>query len=73
MYKQGMKVPVAITKNYVNPYWNEYNVGLTKLTSSDRSKGPILAEKCGHFIQKDDPELVAAEILELLGKLTQVS
>ena len=60
-----MGVPPVITKTYMNPFWHEYNVGLTKLTSLERSRGPILAEKCGHFIQRDDPELVAG-IIELM-------
>jgi hypothetical protein len=64
-----MGVPLAITRNYTNPYWHKYNEGLARITASDRSKGPIQAEKCGHFIQKDDPEFVAHEIAELLQKL----
>jgi pimeloyl-ACP methyl ester carboxylesterase len=58
--------PLAITQAYTNPYWNRYNEGLTKITSSERSKGPIQAEKCGHFIQRDDPDFVVAQIAELL-------
>jgi hypothetical protein len=64
-----MGTPKAITNNYMNPYWNEYNLGLAKITSPERSKGPIQAENCGHFIQRDDPEFVVHEIFELLQKM----
>jgi pimeloyl-ACP methyl ester carboxylesterase len=61
-----MGTPLAITQTYTNPYWHRYNEGLAKITSPDRSKGPIQAEKCGHFIQRDDPDFVVGEIVELL-------
>lgn len=63
-----MGTPIAITQIYTNPYWHRYNQGLAKLTSPNRSKGPIQAEKCGHFIQRDDPDFVVGEIVELLVK-----
>jgi len=64
-----MQTPLVITNTYSNPAWHRYNEGLAKLTSRDRSKGPIQAEKCGHFIQRDDPEFVVGEVEELLGRL----
>jgi pimeloyl-ACP methyl ester carboxylesterase len=66
---QGMGTPLAIMNNYMNPYWNEYNLGLVKITSHERSRGPVRAEKCGHFIQRDDPEFVVHEIVELLERM----
>jgi len=66
---KGLGIPPAVTMNYGNKAWHEYNKGLTKLTIPDRSKGPIQAEKCGHFIQKDDPDFVEKEIVELLKKI----
>ncbi|KAH8809438.1 Alpha/Beta hydrolase protein [Xylogone sp. PMI_703] len=67
---KGLGIPPPVTMNYGNTSWHEYNKGLAKLTVPERSKGPILAEKCGHFIQKDDPEFVAMEIIELLDKMS---
>jgi hypothetical protein len=64
-----MQTPIAITTNYTNPYWHKYNEGLAKLSSPDRSKGPIQAVKCGHFIQRDDPEFVIEEIWDLLTRM----
>jgi pimeloyl-ACP methyl ester carboxylesterase len=64
---KAMGIPIALTNQYANPYWHEYNVGLTKITSSERARGPIIAEKAGHFIQKDDPELVFYEVKRMLG------
>jgi pimeloyl-ACP methyl ester carboxylesterase len=63
-----MGTPIAITQNYINPYWHQYNEGLVKITSPDRSKGPVQAENCGHFIQRDDPPFVIREVVELLHK-----
>ncbi|RFU24702.1 hypothetical protein B7463_g11639, partial [Scytalidium lignicola] len=66
---KGLGIPPPVTMNYANKHWHEYNQGLAKLTTLERSKGPIQAEKCGHFIQKDDPEFTAREIVELLAKI----
>jgi hypothetical protein len=63
-----MGTPIAITQTYTNPYWHRYNEGLAKITSPDRRKGPIQSEKGGHFIQRDDPDFVVGEIVELLLK-----
>lgn len=63
---KSMGIPTAVTKSYASPYWNQYNIGLTKITSSDRARGPIRAEKAGHFIQRDDPELVFEEVKNML-------
>ena len=54
---------------YTNPVWHEYNQGLAKLTDPKFSKGPIQAKGCGHFIQRDDPEFVIAETLDLVDKV----
>lgn len=51
---------------YVNPVWHQYNQGLARLTVSEKSKGPIIAQGCSHFIQKDNPVLVANEVCEMV-------
>lgn len=66
---KGMKIPIALNNIYTDPYWHAYNLGLTKITSQNRARGPILAEKAGHFVQKDDPELVFDEIKGMLGRM----
>ncbi|KAI0809413.1 Alpha/Beta hydrolase protein [Xylaria sp. FL0064] len=57
--QSSMETPIPISMNYTNPIWHHYNEGLTKLTSPERSSGPIIAKNCGHFIQRDDPNFVA--------------
>lgn len=32
-------------------------------------RGPLVARGCGHFIQRDDPGFVAAEVVTLLERL----
>ncbi|KAI4726607.1 alpha/beta-hydrolase [Aureobasidium sp. EXF-10728] len=62
-------VPKALVMKYVNPVWHQYNKGLATLTDIEKSKGPIIAKGCGHFIQRDDPEFVATEVCDLLHRL----
>jgi hypothetical protein len=50
-------------------YWAGYNVQLTKITGEGKCDGVTIAEGCGHFIQKDDPSFVVAEITKMLSKL----
>ncbi|KAG9569304.1 alpha/beta-hydrolase, partial [Aureobasidium melanogenum] len=64
-------VPPALVNKYINPVWREYNKELATLTSSNRSKGPVVAKGCGHFIQRDDPEFVAAEVCDMLQRLAK--
>ncbi|KAI9700143.1 MAG: hypothetical protein M1820_006925 [Bogoriella megaspora] len=65
----SLQLPKLYTLQYVQPFWHEYNLGLSKLTDPDRSVGPILANGCGHFIQKDDPPFVANLIIDILSRL----
>ncbi|KAI9719606.1 MAG: hypothetical protein M1812_003377 [Candelaria pacifica] len=64
-----LRTPKVMSMHYTNPYWHRYNEGLTKITASPLAKGPVIAKGCGHFIQKDDPGFVAAEICEMLSRL----
>ncbi|KAI1438591.1 Alpha/Beta hydrolase protein [Xylaria sp. CBS 124048] len=67
----SMKTPIAMTMNYTNPTWHRYNEGLTELTSPDRASGPVIAKNCGHFIQRDDPALVAELACAMLGNIAE--
>ncbi|KAI5198964.1 alpha/beta-hydrolase [Aureobasidium subglaciale] len=67
--EKSFGVPKVLVMRYVNPVWHEYNNNLATLTKSDKSRGPIIAEGCGHFIQKDNPVFVANEVCKLLQKL----
>ena len=49
--------------------WEEYNQELVGLGDPDRATGPVIAEGCGHFIQKDSPEFVAEQVEKLLLKV----
>jgi hypothetical protein len=52
-----------------NRYWAKYNEGLTKITDEDKCDGVVIAKGCGHFIQKDDPRIVAKEVQSMIEKL----
>ena len=64
-----MGTPVDLSMVYMNPVWHKYNQGLVRVTDREKSKGPIFAKGCGHFIQRDDPDFVVAETLELVDKV----
>ncbi|KAI8962158.1 alpha/beta-hydrolase [Daldinia sp. FL1419] len=65
----SMKVPKGLTNKYMNTPWAAYNEGLTHLTDAHRARGPVIAVGCGHFIQKDDPLLVAELTDDLIRKV----
>ncbi|KAI3327750.1 hypothetical protein HD806DRAFT_483808 [Xylariaceae sp. AK1471] len=71
--ESSMETPIAISMNYTNPTWHRYNEGLAKLTSPSKVSGPIIAKDCGHFIQRDNPELVAELACEMLGNIVKDS
>lgn len=64
-----MGTPISLSMKYSNPVWNEYNTGLSQLTEPKRSRGPIIAPGCGHFIQRDNAPFVVTEVLELLDRI----
>lgn len=64
-----METPTSLSMQYTNPIWHKYNAGLAKITDPERSRGPIFAKGCGHFIQRDDPDFVVEELFSLLGKI----
>ena len=64
-----MGTPVGLSMKYSNPIWNKYNEGLARITHPDRAKGPIQAKGCGHFVQRDDPNFVIEETLDLVDKV----
>ncbi|KAI1395698.1 alpha/beta-hydrolase [Hypoxylon fuscum] len=67
----SMNVPKSLTNAFMNPAWSKYNEGLVRLTEIDRAQGPVIARHCGHFIQKDDPKLVA-ELAEAIIEKVEV-
>ncbi|CAJ2510786.1 Uu.00g064110.m01.CDS01 [Anthostomella pinea] len=69
--KSPMATPLAMSMNYMNPTWHRYNEGLMKITSPDRAVGPLIAKNCGHFVQRDDPGLVAELACDMLVKLAK--
>ncbi|KAI8625457.1 Alpha/beta hydrolase fold-1 [Xylariaceae sp. FL1651] len=64
-----MKIPIGLAAMYTQPMWEKYNQGLCGLTDPDRVKGPIIAPKSGHFIQKDNPPFVAQHLEDLIKKV----
>ncbi|KAF5022462.1 hypothetical protein F66182_5498 [Fusarium sp. NRRL 66182] len=62
-------IPDEVVQAYLNPYWYHYNKGLAKLTSSERSEGPVQVPDAGHFIQLDNPGFVAQKLDDILQKL----
>ncbi|KAI9732215.1 MAG: hypothetical protein M1834_004312 [Cirrosporium novae-zelandiae] len=68
---ESMGTPIPLSNHYTNPIWNTYNKNLVKIAGENAiAKGPIIAKRCGHFIQRDDPEF-AANIILALGDALQ--
>ncbi|KAF2448690.1 hypothetical protein P171DRAFT_428726 [Karstenula rhodostoma CBS 690.94] len=68
--EQGvMKVPKLLTMTYVNPLWQKYNEGLTRITDGGKAIGPLVAVGSGHFVQVDAPGFVADEMVSLLDRV----
>ena len=63
-----METPISLSMLYTNPLWHNYNLSLVQITDENRRRGPIIAEGCGHFIQRDDPNFVVSESLMILDK-----
>ena len=67
-----MTVPRVMVEAYFEPTWAAYFEGLVKITEPHLSKGPVLAQGCGHRIAKDNPQVVADELTALLHTLSLV-
>ncbi|MCJ1469244.1 hypothetical protein MMC07_007877 [Pseudocyphellaria aurata] len=65
---QSMETPISLSMQYTNPLWHTYNLGLVQITDENRRRGPVFAEGCGHFIQRDDPNFVAGELSMMLDR-----
>ncbi|KAF4960132.1 hypothetical protein FGADI_1150 [Fusarium gaditjirri] len=65
------KIPGEAVQAYMNTYWHHYNEGLAKLTSLEKSEGPIQVPNAGHFIQLDNPGFVAEKLNNILQKLAE--
>jgi len=68
--QQTVGLAEIMTREYFDPAWHRYHQGLAKITTPDLSKGPIIAKGCGHLIQRDNPQLVADEVSDILKKLS---
>lgn len=69
----SLKTPIVLTMTYANPAWQKYNEGLVNITDEDKAIGPITAVGCGHFVQKDGPGFVSAELGSLLDRVVNRS
>ena len=70
--EEGLKLqgaPKGLNLRFMQPFWHAYNDGLCKLTGERRVKGVVIAEGAGHFVQRDNPRMVAQEIKEVVYKM----
>ncbi|GAM89254.1 hypothetical protein ANO11243_072910 [Dothideomycetidae sp. 11243] len=57
---------------YLQPCWERYNEELLLITSDQQGRRGIQAVGAGHFVQRDRPDIVTAELLTLLEKIGAV-
>ncbi|KAF2875321.1 hypothetical protein BDV95DRAFT_486894 [Massariosphaeria phaeospora] len=67
--RSPLSTPMPLTLTYLNPVWQSYNEGLTRITDPDKAIGPITAVGCGHFVQQDGPGFVGDEMVSLLDRV----
>lgn len=70
--EEGLRLngtPKGLNESYMQPTWDEYNKGLLELGNEQRTKGVVIANGAGHFIQRDNPGCVAEEVRELIEKV----
>ncbi|KPI37648.1 uncharacterized protein AB675_3992 [Cyphellophora attinorum] len=61
---------VGFNEMYMQPVWDAYNEGLMELVAhKERVKGVIIAEGAGHFVQRDTPEVVARQVVDLIQRV----
>lgn len=67
---QQLGISTKYARQYIEPYWREYNEKLLLAVPQDRRRGPVVAERSDHFIQLDRPDLVADEIVRLVDLIS---
>jgi pimeloyl-ACP methyl ester carboxylesterase len=60
--------PKSLLLRYPQKVWEEYNQGLLGISRRGRG-GVVVAKGCDHFVQRDDPELVAGYIQDMMEQL----
>ncbi len=71
---EGFKLngtPKGLNERYMQPAWDQYYAGLSKLGQPNRTKSLVVAKGAGHFIQRDNPRCVADEIVDLIQKVIE--
>lgn len=65
----------GLTEQYVEPAWHNYNLGLLELSGRDNVSAHeiVVASGAAHFVQKDNPQCIAAEIYKLATKIVNNS
>jgi pimeloyl-ACP methyl ester carboxylesterase len=60
----------GLTEHYLQPAWHTYNEGLLKIGQT--VKGVVTAERSGHFVQRDNPQCVVDEAMDLLIRIRSI-
>lgn len=68
--EESLKVsPRGLTERYVQPAWEKYNEGLLSIVGTNEGQKVVIAPRCGHFIQKNNPRFVADGVASMLKTL----
>ena len=68
--EEGLKICTrGLTERYIEPAWQAYNAGLLTLDGKKEGEGEVVVVKgAGHFVQRDNPQCVAGEILKMVRR-----
>ncbi|KZO92183.1 hypothetical protein CALVIDRAFT_541205 [Calocera viscosa TUFC12733] len=69
--KTNLGMEPSITLKYIQPHWEAYHLGLLKLTTPERAKGPMVVKGAAHNIQSEQPEWVVQELKEMVESIMQ--
>ncbi|KAH6655708.1 Alpha/Beta hydrolase protein [Truncatella angustata] len=68
---EKMGISTKYARQYVEPYWQDYNKKLLLSVTEEKRRGPVVASDADHFIQSDRPDVVADEIVHLVEMLSR--
>jgi hypothetical protein len=59
----------VITRTYYETIWEQASQSLVHITDAGKCRGPAIIVGSGHYIPSDQPDNVATELNDLLGRI----
>jgi hypothetical protein len=59
----------VVTRTYYETIWKQASESLVHITDAGKCRGPVIIAGSGHYTPSDQPEIVATELSDLLGRI----